>query len=85
MTDVPATHRGAALGRSGGQSDLTAYIWDMSLFQWWSHGDLISPNYAHSHTESTCVRSPNVFPRSALVYVNSFQLLATATSGPADL
>jgi hypothetical protein len=73
ITDVPATHRDVALGRSGGQSDRTTYIWDNSLFRWWSHGDLISPNYAHGHTESTYVRSPNVLRRSVLVYVNSFQ------------
>ena len=28
MIDIPATHRGAALGRSGGQSDRATHIWD---------------------------------------------------------
>src|ERR1700679_1456749 len=68
--NVPATLRCVALGRSGGQSDRTTHIWDTSLFLCWSHGDLISPNCTHSHTESIYVRSPNVFPRSALVCGN---------------
>jgi hypothetical protein len=72
-TNVPAIPRGVALGRSVGQSDRTTHIWGKSLFRWWSHGDLVSPNCARSHTESTYVRSPNVLRRSVLVYVNSFQ------------
>jgi hypothetical protein len=73
-TDVPATHRGVALGRSGGQSGRTIHIWDTLLFRRSSHGDLISPNCAHTHIWRTCGHFPNISSRSSLVYMDSSEV-----------